>query len=319
MLFTVLGSKYFTYSKYHYTGYKEMHSMKKATLLTAVIFAISLPVFSQTHAVTSPDGNREDKPLWEIGVLAAGFNVPEYPAADKNSNNVIAAPYLVYRGDVFRIGDGSAARAVALERDWIEIDLSLDAAFNADSSDNPIREDMPDLDYLFEVGPQLKLRLMKLSFEEAGNAKLSLDIKTRSVFSTDLSNFAHRGYVIHPELSYDHYDLFGENSRLSINFAPVWGSEKLHDYFYQVSGEFATDERPEYDAKGGYLGSEISVSLSTMVSKKIRVFAFTQINLHHEAANQASPLFRNKDTYSVGLGFSWRVSESKEKAPTQQF
>lgn len=293
--------------------------IKNLVILVLFTLAFSLPVFSQTQAVTSSNNDGKEKPLWEIGVLAAGFNVPEYPAADKNSNNVIAAPYFVYRGDIFRIGDGSAARAVALEKDWIEIDLSLDAAFNADSSDNPIRVDMPDLDYLFEVGPQLKLRLMKLSFEKAGNAKLSLDIKTRSVFSTDLSNFAHRGYVIHPELSYDHFDLFGENSRLSINFAPVWGSEKLHDYFYQVDGEFATDERPEYNAKGGYLGSEISVGLSTMVSKKVRVFAFTRINLHHGAANRVSPLFRDKDTYSVGLGFSWQVFESKQKAPIQQF
>lgn len=292
---------------------------RKLGILIALIFTFVQPALSQSQTVTSLNGDGEDKPLWEVGVFAAAFNLPEYPAAEKNRNNVIAAPYIVYRGDIFRIGDGSAARAVALEKDWIEIDLSLDAAFNADSSDNSIRKGMPDLDYLFEVGPQIKFRLKKFSFEDSGNAKLSLDVKTRSVFSTDLSNFGHRGYVIHPELSYDHFGLFGENSRLSINFSPVWGSEKLHDYFYQVSGEFATDNRPEYDAKGGYLGSEISVGLSTRVSKKVRVFAFTQINLHRGAANKLSPLFRDKDTYSVGLGLSWQLFESKERAPIQQF
>jgi outer membrane protein len=292
---------------------------KKVGISIALIFAFIQPAHSQSQTAMSSNGDGEIKPLWEFGVFAAAFNVPEYPAADKNSSNLIAVPYIVYRGDVIRIGDGSAARAVALEKDWIEIDLSLDAAFNADSSDNPVREGMPDIDYMFEVGPQIKFRLLKLSFEDAGNAKLSLDIKTRSVFSTDLSNFAHRGYVFHPEISYDHFDLFGEDSRLSINVAPNWGSEKLHDYFYQVSGEFTTDERPEYNAKGGYLGTEISIGLSTMVSNKIRVFAFTQINLHHGAANRVSPLFRDKDTYSVGLGVSWRVFESKEKAPIQQF
>lgn len=297
--------------------------MLKVTQLRLVLIyltsSFSAAVTAQLASENQGNDQEDDEPLWEAGVFAAGFNVPEYPSADQRSSNVIAAPYLVYRGEVFRIGDGSAARAVAFDEDWIELDLSLDAAFNADSEDNPVRQGMPDLDYLFEVGPQIKLRLANFKFTGSEKAKLSLDIKTRSVFSTDLSNFAHRGYVFHPEISYEHHDLLGDDSRLSIRFTPLWGSEKLHDYFYQVDNEFSTVDRPEYDAKGGYLGSELSVSLSTMVTDEVRVFVFSQMNLHQGAANQESPLFRDKNTYSVGIGFSWKVYESEELSPYQQF
>lgn len=256
---------------------------------------------------------KEQKPLWELGVFGAGFQTPEYPASDQNQTNVIGAPFFIYRGEVFRVGDGSAARAVALEKDWIELDLSLDAAFNADSDENDARQGMPDLDYLFELGPQLKLRLSQYDFGRYGKAKLSLDIQARAAFSTDLSNFDHRGYVFHPELNYQHQGLFTEKTSLNFSIAPIWATEKLHDYFYQVDPIFATQSRDEFEAEGGYLGTELSLGLSHMMTDDLRVFLFGQINLHAGAENENSPLFKDKTTYAFGIGLSWRLYQSDEK------
>lgn len=256
---------------------------------------------------------QETKPLWEAGVFAAGFKTPEYPAADQQQTNAIAAPYFVYRGEVFRVGDGAAARAVALETDWIELDLSLDASFNADSNDNITRARMPDLDYLFELGPQIKLRLASLDFKQRGQAKISLDIQARAAFSTDFSNFDHRGYVFHPELSYQHRNIFGENTAVSISVSPILASEKLHDYFYQVDEQFETDNRAAYQADGGYLGTELNISGSFMATDDIRLFVFGQFNFHGGAENADSPLFRDSTTYAVGLGMSWRLYQSDKK------
>lgn len=256
---------------------------------------------------------KEEKPLWEVGAFAAGFQTPEYPAADQRQTNALGAPYFIYRGEVFRVGDGSAARAVALEKDWIELDLSLDAAFNADSDDNRARQGMPNLDYLFELGPQVKLRLLRDNFGRYGRGKLSLDIQARAAFSTDFSNITQRGYVFHPELNYQHQGLFGEDSSFSVSIAPIWATEKLHDYFYQVSDRFASNDRAQFDAKGGYLGTELSLGISHMITKNIRVFLFGQLNFHAGAENQDSPLFKDNTTYAAGIGFSWRLYQSKAK------
>lgn len=250
------------------------------------------------------------KPLWEVGVLVAGFNSPEYPAADQQHTNSIIVPYFVYRGEVLRIGDGSA-RAVVVEKDWIELDLSLNASFNANSDENEARTGMPDLDYLFEVGPQVKFRLSTFDFKNHGKAKLSLNVKARAVFSTDLSNIDQRGYVFQPELSYEHSDLFDQSAGFTLKIAPIWATERLHDYFYQVDGHFVIDTRSSFDANSGYLGTIASGGLSFMVTDNIKLFVFAQLNFHSGAKNENSPLFLDKNAYAFGLGMSWRLFEKK--------
>lgn len=276
----------------------------KAVVLIVVILSMAL-----THAAAM---EKEEKPLWEVGVFTAAFQTPEYPSSDQKQSNVIGAPLFVYRGDVFRIGDGSAARAVAVDKDWIELDLSLDAAFNADSEDNVARQGMPDLDYLFELGPQVKMRLAQPDFGRRGKGKLSFDIQARAAFSTDLSGFNQRGYVFHPKLNYQHKGLFGPDSQVTVSIASTWATEKLHDYFYQVDPQFATTNRAEFDAKSGYLGTEVNLAVSHMIGDDIRVFVFGQVSIHSGAQNTQSPLFIDKTTYAVGLGFSWRLYQSDE-------
>ncbi len=91
------------------------------------------------------------KPLWELGLGGGVLMQPQYPASDKYQTRSLGLPYVVYRGDILRIGDGGAARAVALDNGKVELSLSFAAAFDADSEGNPLRESMPDLDFIFEV------------------------------------------------------------------------------------------------------------------------------------------------------------------------
>lgn len=278
-----------------------------------LIWASSLNGWAQVDAVLDDDDNL-NKPLWEIGALAAGFRTPTYPAAKDSQSNIIATPYVVYRGEVFRIGDGSAARAVAIDEDWIEVDLSLDGAFNADSDENSVRAGMPDLDYVFEIGPQITLRLARYSFDDDSRGKLIFKLQTRAAFSTDFSGIDHRGYVIHPELSYQQTGLLQEQDRLSFNLSPIWATEKLHDYFYQVDTQFETEQREAFDARSGYLGSNFSVGYLFDVNQDIRVFMGASFNFHQNAQNRASPLFFDKNTLSFGAGIVWRFFESDARA-----
>jgi outer membrane scaffolding protein for murein synthesis (MipA/OmpV family) len=251
--------------------------------------------------------------VWEVGVFAAAFSSPEYPAAGQRQTNVIPAPYFIYRGETLRIGDGSIARAVAIDKSWYELDLSLAGSFNANSEDNEARVGMPDLDFIFELGPQLSVRLSKFEFEQHGKAELFLNLQARAAFSTDFSGFNKRGYVFQPEFSYRQRGWLSEKTALSVRVSPTWATEKLHDYFYQVDSDFVTETRSAYDAKSGYLGTDLSVGLSFNATEDIRIFTFARASLHSGAANEDSPLFMEKSTYSYGVGMVWRLWESEER------
>ncbi len=252
-------------------------------------------------------------PLWEAGMFAATFNGPDYPAANTRQTNFIAAPYFIYRGEIFRIGDGSALRAVAVDTERWEVDLSLDAAFNSDSDGDSARQGMPDLDYVFEIGPQIKYRLKDYNFDQGGKGKLTLKLQARAAFSTDFSGLTHRGYVFHPEISYQHTNFHFPNDRLTLEIAPIWSTEKLQDYFYEVANDYATAQRPTYDAKGGYLGTEVGVSYGLDYDQNIRLFFGVNLRFLHGAKNQQSPLFYESNTYSLGVGLLWRFYQSEQR------
>ena len=98
-----------------------------------------------THIRSQEEIALEDemRPVWEVGVFAAAFSSPEYPAAGQSQTNVIPAPYFIYRGETLRIGEGSIARAVAIDKSWYELDVSLAGSFNANLMPRKIFEFLP--------------------------------------------------------------------------------------------------------------------------------------------------------------------------------
>jgi MipA family protein len=253
------------------------------------------------------------QPVWEAGAFAAVFRTPEYPAAGQSQNNVLAAPYIIYRGETLRIGDGAIARAVAIDKRSYELDLSLAGSFNANSDDNLARQGMPDLDYIFELGPQLKLRLADVTFAQHGKGELYLNLQTRAAFSTDFSQFNYRGLVFQPELAYRQKGWLSDKSALSVSLSPTWATEQLHDYFYQVEDDYVSAQRQAFNAKGGYLGTDLSVFVSFNASQDVRIFLGGNMALHSGAANRQSPLFIQASQYSFGVGLVWRLYQSEAR------
>ena len=258
-----------------------------------------------------PPPAEEELPLWELGVGAGALHIPDYPAASQHRIRGIALPYAVYRGEIFRLGDGQAARAVAAESERFELSLSFDAAFDASSEDNRAREGMPDLDYMFEVGPQLIINLGDYKFADGGYSDLKLALQARGVFSTDFTRLDDRGKVFEPMLRYRHYGLVWPEFDLSISLRPVWADRRLHAYFYEVRDEFVTEERPSYHAESGYFGTHLNFYGSWHVTDRFEVFGGVQTLTHNGSANTDSPLYRRNFNASVGIGFIWKVLESE--------
>ena len=306
-----------------FSGVAVFKYFHQTSLLVVLITASPLGIAqSQDSAVdTSPNRNLtgfealdEKQPLWEAGVGGGVAEVPNYPASGERNRVALALPYAIYRGDIFRVGGQGGARAVFVENDKFELDISLSGAFAADSDDGTVREGMPELDYMFEVGPQLIYKIKDFSFNAGGNARLNAQIHTRAVFSTDFGRLDARGYVFEPTLRYQQRGVFSPDTGFSLAARMTWATEKLHDYFYQVTPDYETDFRPAYNASGGYLGAELSVGLAFPIMTNVRGFFGTSVQFSHGSANEESPLYEKDITYSVGLGFVWRGYQSERKA-----
>ena len=253
---------------------------------------------------TDPDG-APTKPLWELCVGAGGTYSPDYPAADKNSLHGLALPYVIYRGDLLRLGSDSIAKGVFVDNDYAELNVSLAASFNANSNDNNARRGMTDLDYLGEIGPQLKIKLGELY-----GGKTELQMPVRAVFSTDFSRVDHRGYLFNPRFYYERQNIFNSSIDVNSSIGSSFATKKLQEYFYRVEPRFATATRPAYEANGGYLGSRITLGLSYGITDRVRAYVGGQVGYYGGAANEDSPLFRQKVNYSVHVGFTWTIFQS---------
>ena len=86
------------------------------------------------------------------------------------------------------------------------------------------------------------------------------------------------------------------------------------DYFYEVRPEFALRDRPAFDAKSGYLGSEVSIGLSRQLTPQVRLFARSQTGLYHGATNRRSTLLARKINGNFAFGLSWAIWESSRRS-----
>lgn len=266
---------------------------------------------SAAEIIAPEDAPEEIKPLWELGFGTGVLHAPDYPTSSEKHVRGIALPYVVYRGEVLRIGDGQTARAVAFDNDRIELDMSFTAAFDADSEDNELRKGMPDLDYMFQIGPQMKVNLADFIFEDASLGSLTLALQARGVFSTDLGSIDQHGYVFEPMLQYKHFGFLSPQMDVTISLKPQWGSRQLHEYFFDVETRYATASRPAYQADEGYFGTGLNLYGRYRVNENFDAFLGIQTTSHHGSANEDSPLYEKDFTVGFGAGFIFKFLASK--------
>jgi MipA family protein len=294
--------------------FKHLMPVLLAAIVIVWLLLIPCTSFSQEVGlpsdVTGPGNNGgEDQPLWEVGVAGFGGYTADYPAAGENHFNGIGAPFVIYRGDILRLGDGSLARGRFIKTDRIEFDVSFNGSFPVDSDDNIAREGMPNLDFLGEVGPQLTMTLAK----PARGTKINLAIPVRAVFSTDLSNLEFRGIMINPKLIFRHQNPSASGFRINLSLGPIFATTELMEYFYGVEPQFARSDRPVFDADAGYLGTELNLGFSKHFSDRIRGFVGSRLGYYGGSANEKSPLYRKDINASFGLGLAWSFYQSDRK------
>lgn len=260
--------------------------MRRAALLLALAFA--LPAAAA------------ERPLWELGIGAAGLRLPHYRGSDESHAWLLPVPYLVYRGRIFK-ADRDGARAVLYESDRLDFDLSLGAGAPTRSNDSEARRGMDDLAPTFEIGPNLNWTLAS-----GPNWKFQLRVPLRAAFTVE-SDARVIGFASTPNLNLDIVRLRGWN--LGLSGGPVFGSRGYHGYFYDVDADEATPERPAFRASGGFAGARATASLSRRFARSWTGL-FVRYDSLHGARFTDSPLVRREQHLSFGIAYAWVLGTS---------
>ncbi len=253
------------------------------------------------------------EPLWElhaVGVMRYGAS---YPGSSESQFNFVPLPFPRYRGKFLRLGEStqSPLRGRVFRRDRIKLDLDFDIHFGADSKDIAVRNGMPDLNFMLEGGPRLSLQFVN---RPAGwNWFLNLPFRVAS--SWDGLSPTYRGVVFSPGLKWQRRFAHTIRDGVSIKLASTFASKRYMGYYYTVAEQFATPSRPAFDAKQGYLGSELSLSARKHLSRKIELAGGVKLAWLAGARNRRSALFEDTVNSSVYIALLYKFWESKRRVP----
>jgi outer membrane scaffolding protein for murein synthesis (MipA/OmpV family) len=251
-------------------------------------------------------------PLWEAGAAIAVLDFPDYRGSDQRHTLVLPFPYLVYRGDFFK-ADRESLRGQFYKDNRLDLHLSVNGSIPVDSSDNSARRGMPDLDPTLEIGPNLTLMLRR-----SDTTHLNLRLPVRAVIATDLSHAHDVGWVFQPQINVDFCDRFpGPGWNLGFAAGPLFGTKRYHNYYYGVAPEFATAERPAYEAGGGYAGLQGIAALSKRFPS-VWVGGFVRLDTLAGATFETSPLVRQNESLAAGIAIAWILGKSRTMVEAEE-
>ena len=250
----------------------------------------------------------EEKPLWEAGIGVAALSFPAYRGSDQTNNFVMPVPMFSYHGDFFK-ADRHGIRASFFDSDFIDLTVSMALAPPASSSEIKARKGMRDLEGTFEIGPQIDLTFWR-SENKARFVKLLLPLRAAITVEGSPQNV---GWVFHPKLNMDITDLPGlPGWNLGLLAGPVFGNQRQNAYYYSVAPQYATLERPAYEANAGYAGMQYTMGFSKRFPK-YWVGTFLRYDNLSGATFENSPLLKQKDYFAAGLAITWVLGESSTR------
>lgn len=244
------------------------------------------------------------QPVWELGGLGVAVSQQAYPGASTQQKAALIAPYMLYRGEYFRVNrNGVGLRA--LKTSDFELDVGFSGALGSNSNTTPARVGMPNLGALVEFGPSAKWFLNDRSAEHSWR----LDVPLRGVFNLS-HQFRHEGWVLEPNVVVESKPKAGW--RYSASAGVLLGDAQTNTLFYSVDPAYMTANRPAYSAKSGLIAYKVGATLTYSLSPDVSIFGFARLNTVSGASNQASPLVQKSGGASYGIGLVYLFAKSSE-------
>lgn len=250
----------------------------------------------------------EDQPLWELGAGVAAFSFPSYRGSDQTHNFLMPVPHFTYHGDFLK-ADRQGIRGSFFDSDRLDLTVSLALSPPVSSDNISARTGMPDLKGTFEIGPEMDVTFWR-SENRARFVKLLLPLRAAVTVEGSPKSI---GWVFHPKLNMDITDIPGMSGwNLGMLAGPLFGDKRQHAYYYTVAPQFATADRPAYEASAGYAGMQTLVALSKRFPK-YWVGGFVRYDNLSGATFVDSPLVRQKDYFAAGVAITWVFGESSTR------
>ena len=246
-----------------------------------------------------------EEPLYEFGLGVGALAFKDYRGSDTSHGYPLPIGYLLYNGKFLK-ANRDGIRGTLFNQDRFELNVSFDATTPVRS--DRVRSGMPDLKSTVELGPSFDLHLMR---SDDRKVKLDLRMPVRAAVTVEASPKV-IGWTFTPRLALDIRDPMGFNGwNLGFLTGPLFADRRYHAYFYTVAPQFATPERPIFEARSGYAGTQFITALSKRFPK-FWVGAYARYDTLAGATFVDSPLVQRKSYMSGGFGFAWMISRSSQ-------
>ncbi|MDA8793521.1 MipA/OmpV family protein [Bacteriovoracaceae bacterium] len=227
-----------------------------------------------------------------FGVGYVGIDTYHYRGSDQTKRFDLYVPYLHYRSENIE-ANNAVINGYFINSRFFSLTMSMGANPNVESEENDARVDMPELNYNFGIGPMAIIHLIK-----SESIHLQIESNIRREFETDFSLTRGIGYTSNSYLS---LRLFGESSEMDLTWGKSYANKSFHQYYYDVDDEYATNERPAYEAEGGYSGEIFIFSFKFRLGPLL-VFPFYRADYLANVAFEDSPLFKQRHYQFYGVG-----------------
>jgi outer membrane scaffolding protein for murein synthesis (MipA/OmpV family) len=247
-----------------------------------------------------------EEPLWEVGAGIGVLGYDDYRGANSSHVYPVPVPYVLYNGPVL-VTDRDGAHARLFDQTWIEIRFSFNATTPV--SNDRTRSGMPKLRPTAEAGASLDWHLWQ---SEDARARLDMRLPVRLAFALE-SPPEVVGATFSPSLALDLTEHPGEGAwKLGLLGGPLFANRRYNSYFYSVQTQFASLSRPEYQASGGYAGTQFITALSKRFPR-YWVGAFLRYDSLSGAVFADSPLVRSDHYWTGGFGIAWPIRTSARR------
>ena len=254
---------------------------------------------------TLPVAAEEVRPKWEWGVGVIGATLPHYRGSTHTETYVLPLPYVVYRGEVLKIGQ-DGVRGRVYESDRIRFDISADGSVPASSDKDPLRSGMPDLATGVELGPTMDVILSR----PTPDTRLRARFPFRGAAAVDIDQVKGLGWVFHPQLDWRDADFINGWS-LRARLGPLFAHRNFHQYYYNVDPQYATPDRPAYSTGTGYSGTSLVLS-TTRHYQRLRLGAYLRYDNLAGAEFVDSPLVETEHAVIAGVAVAWELGRSRK-------
>lgn len=260
----------------------------------SAVICLTLSLIASTQALAESD------PPSEYGLGIAAISYPSYRGSDQNNTIFLPAPYLEYNGKFLK-ADREGIRGRLFDSPRLELSVSVSGSPPTKSDGITRRKGMPDLKPSFEFGPVLSVLLTPVE-DKSLTLKLRLPVRQAITLERRPQN---AGLVFSPNLNLDIANPFGlSRSNFGVIVGPIFSTKRQHDYFYTVDQAYATVDRPAFESRSGYAGSQFLVSLSHRAGD-IWAGAYVRYDSLKGAVFADSPLVATRHYITAGVAVSY--------------